>query len=337
MISNTHDLGKLVKQSLTVFYEKDKKSFSATLSPGKYLFECWGAEGSHNLTEGGKGAYCSGEILISRSLTFYLFPGESGKTYGDHTFNGGGSGKFNASNEIWSNIEGIAKCGSGGGASDIRLIDGDWNDTRSLKSRIIVAAGGGGYVNYNAGNGDNEVPGSSGGNLTSLNGSYSQCIQCDSSEATEIKLAEGATQSKGGISVTSQGGLGYGGDSENNIGGGGGGGYFGGAGGSHAFHRYGSGSGGSSFISGYPGCHAFPSPTSEETSPTQNIHYSGLYFTNSQMKSGDYSFLSPSGTTENGHSGVGYIRITAIYLLIQTKYSSIWKAPLSFLFISIYK
>ena len=35
---------------------------------------------------------------------------------------------------------------TGGGATDIRLASGNWNDFNSLKSRIMVAAGGGGNV-----------------------------------------------------------------------------------------------------------------------------------------------------------------------------------------------
>ena len=44
---------------------------SITLSPGKYKFECWGAQGGTGLTngeklyEGGKGAYTSGIILLN--------------------------------------------------------------------------------------------------------------------------------------------------------------------------------------------------------------------------------------------------------------------------------
>src|SRR5690606_21349938 len=34
--------------------------------------------------------------------------------------------------------------GGGGGATDIRLVSGAWNNTASLRSRIMVAAGGSG-------------------------------------------------------------------------------------------------------------------------------------------------------------------------------------------------
>ena len=119
--------------------------------------------------------------------------------------------------------------------------------------------------------------------------------------------------------------MGYGGNSAGLIAGGGGGGYFGGSGSYGVIHRNGSGAGGSSFISGYNGCYAFSSPSSDKTSPNQNIHYSGLYFTNSQMHSGDESFHSPNGSIEQGHLGDGFIRITII-----TKYPTKQYQKLSF-------
>ena len=46
-------------------------------------------------------------------------------------FNGGGN-------------YGSGNAGSGGGATDFRLVSGAWNDDLSLDSRLMVAAGGGG-------------------------------------------------------------------------------------------------------------------------------------------------------------------------------------------------
>ena len=57
MIANTKGAGTLTLQTYSVTYVQGQK-YSATLNPGKYLIECWGASGSHNLTkEGGNGAY----------------------------------------------------------------------------------------------------------------------------------------------------------------------------------------------------------------------------------------------------------------------------------------
>ncbi|MGX4438155.1 glycine-rich protein, partial [Clostridioides difficile] len=52
----------------------------------------------------------------------------SSNKYEEFTFNGGGLGVNSG----------------GGGATDIRLVNGDWNNEQGLLSRIIVAGGGGG-------------------------------------------------------------------------------------------------------------------------------------------------------------------------------------------------
>ena len=64
-------------------------------------------------------------IRIEKPTTFYLYIGKKGAGSLDGTFGGGGNGDV-----------------VGGGASDIRLLEG--NTIEELKTRIIVAAGGGG-------------------------------------------------------------------------------------------------------------------------------------------------------------------------------------------------
>ena len=128
------------------------KSEKITLSPGIYLFECWGAQGhSENDPQyGGRGAYVKGILKNKRIRNFYLFVGEYGKSGSqDYVFNGGGAGDR-----------------SGGGASDIRLTDGSWDDFDSLKSRIIVAAGGGGP--------DSGEKGGPGGTINGISSSHGQ-------------------------------------------------------------------------------------------------------------------------------------------------------------------
>ena len=49
-------------------------------------------------------------------------------------YNGGGLGTWDHSDD--------EAAGAGGGATDVRLISGEWNNFESLKSRIMVAAGG---------------------------------------------------------------------------------------------------------------------------------------------------------------------------------------------------
>ena len=95
------------------------------LEKGVYRFECWGAQGAYT---GGKGAYTKGDIRVKKRRNFYLYTGREGQNdNAAGSFNGGGPGQRN-----------------GGGASDIRLVSGAWDNFESLKSRIMVAAGGGG-------------------------------------------------------------------------------------------------------------------------------------------------------------------------------------------------
>ncbi|HDF2938391.1 TPA: hypothetical protein PC515_000045 [Clostridioides difficile] len=94
-----------------------------TLKAGKYKLECWGA---HGKVWGGdsqsSGGYSYGELTLKKETTLYVYTGATGSSnkYEKFTFNGGG------------------------GATDIRLVNGDWNNEQGLLSRIIVAGGGGG-------------------------------------------------------------------------------------------------------------------------------------------------------------------------------------------------
>ncbi|EGT4849678.1 TPA: glycine rich domain-containing protein [Clostridioides difficile] len=101
-----------------------------TLKAGKYKLECWGA---HGKVWGGdsqsSGGYSYGELTLKKETTLYVYTGATGSSnkYEKFTFNGGGLGVNNG----------------GGGATDIRLVNGDWNNEQGLLSRIIVAGGGG--------------------------------------------------------------------------------------------------------------------------------------------------------------------------------------------------
>ncbi|HBE8777360.1 TPA: hypothetical protein KM469_003572 [Clostridioides difficile] len=115
---------------------------NVTLKPGRYKFECWGARGGASGTPFesgfyyGYGGYCSGELTLKKETTLYLYVGLDGRK--GYPFNGGGY---------------AASC-SGGGATDIRLVGGTWDNEQSLLSRIIVAGGGGGcYDAYDGGGG----------------------------------------------------------------------------------------------------------------------------------------------------------------------------------------
>ena len=287
------------------------QTFTAPISTS-YKIECWGASGGNgyegyndgnqikyeNTVYGGKGGYCSGKVTFSSGLNVYVYVGQSGEGINQvQTFNGGGiGGKLTTSR-------------SGGGGTDIRLINGTWINFNSLKSRILVAAGGGGSQHY--------IEGSAGGDAGGLqgqNGDFSS-----RSSIGSYNVAIGATQTSGGHNGAAIGhaGLdgtwGIGGNHDNeNYGGGGGGGYYGGGGGSHKAGLVGSGAGGSSFISGYPGCDAISESSTEDNiiHTGQPNHYSSYVFTNPVMIDGGSTMPSPSGGTETGHSGNGYCIIT---------------------------
>ncbi|MDS6234823.1 glycine rich domain-containing protein [Clostridioides difficile] len=121
------------------------------LPPGKYLIECWGAAGGggssiadSNLRS--KGGYSKGELTLKKETTLHIYTGEKGSNYSP--FNGGGRAMMH---ERLSNGE-ILYC-NGGGATDIRLVEGNWDNEQSLLSRIIVA-GGGGRNNFETKGGD---------------------------------------------------------------------------------------------------------------------------------------------------------------------------------------
>ncbi|MCI8620837.1 MAG: hypothetical protein HFJ50_03370 [Clostridia bacterium] len=101
---------------------------------GYYQMECWGAKGGSASGAGGNGAYTSGNIYLEKGEKLYIYVGQEGGNLQTLTFNGGGSGGT------------MYSCRSGGGATDIRLEKGEWNNFESLKSRIMVASGGGGSV-----------------------------------------------------------------------------------------------------------------------------------------------------------------------------------------------
>ena len=117
-------------------YTGDSQVFTVPAA-GDYRIECGGASGYYN---SGKGVYTSGILNLQKNEQLHVYTGEGNKVHGI-AFNGGGSGYY----------------GSGGGATDIRLQDGTWDDFDSLKSRIMIAAGGGGHggqgASYEGGNG----------------------------------------------------------------------------------------------------------------------------------------------------------------------------------------
>ena len=279
---------------------------------GDYMIECWGAQGSNMLDKvGGKGGYCKGTIKLP-NRTIYIFVGAQSGGFG-----GGGVTTDSERDHHYGN--------DGGGATDIRLVKGDtYKDFISLKSRIIVAAGGGGANHRNTvgedpqwGQGD----GGYGGGLKGGDGLRDDnTITWNSANLQYICLCYGANQTTGGKRlrsyINSSGKF----DSFNNVPQysgkfgysatapatfvqtGGGGGYYAGGSGLHV-----GGSGGSSFISGYSGCDAISESSTEQAivHTGQPNHYSGLVFTDTQMIDGAHAMPSPNGSSETGHSGDG--------------------------------
>lgn len=287
---------------------------------GYYNIQLWGASGGIS-TGGfptdtpGKGAYTEGVLNLLKDEKIYVYVGEQGTNGAgtiSSTYNGGGGDTTtNASNCPGSGT-------SGGGATDIRLISGSWDNSLSLVSRIMVAAGAGGSGGFGLG--------SDGGTLTSFTGTYSSSGNphghSNQSAASQISAGISDNKSASNTSGTpnSDGLFGIGGQGAGAgcSGAGGGGGYYGGAG----AYNMGAGSGGSSYISGHTGCVAITSSTDITaksgctTGTTDNscsIHYSLKKFTDTVMKAGNESMPTHDGeSTMIGNTGNGYAKITYV-------------------------
>ncbi|EAY03377.1 hypothetical protein TVAG_489210 [Trichomonas vaginalis G3] len=205
-----------------------------------------------------------------------------------------------------------------GGATDIRLKDGDYYDFDSLKSRIMVAASGG-SLEWQL-----STPSPAGG----LSSNYSiTSFKEEGSPLLPIKIF-GANQTHPGFSndirvLSGKFGIpGYTTNATQDWGGTGGNGYYAGA----STLIAGGSTGGSSFISGHLGCDAISNESSsfEDIHHTgQPIHYSNLSFFNTQMIDGkgktplpwvhfkprDYEYEE---FYETGRSGNGFVRITVL-------------------------
>ena len=295
-------------------YEKQEPYEFIVPADGKYKIELWGSSGGNSSSsdaQGGKGAYTKGEIELIQGTKLYFYIGQAGQYNNFISFNGGGRGSLNYS-------------GSGGGATDVRLVKSSWNDATSLRSRIMVAGAGGG-AGHNYGNGYGNSTGGNAGGLTGSSGQNSK----DNIISSTNSHAGGGTQISGGIAggyngypAPTAGGFGYGGDenASSYFGGAGGSGYYGGGAGGTSNSSISSGGGGSSYISGHLGCVAVTSASS--TTPKSgcsngtidrecSYHYSDKIFTETVMYSGGESMPNPTGTgNEIGHTGNGYAKIT---------------------------
>ena len=279
-----------------------------SLEPGKYLFECWGAEGGtwNSETYDGRGAYTRGIIRLKELTKLYIYVGEKGSTVTGkalnlpQTFNGGGIGGLSSYTGVYSHYG-----SSGGGATDIRTKNGAWDNEESLNSRIMVASGGGGSTSNGPPDGY-PCRGGYGGTVEGGPGVYAGT----SSDIGDALGGNQETGGRGGLKVKGQsnefckgtaGSKGKGGNYGNCFSGsGGGGGYYGGGGSGVVSGSHQCGAGGSSYISG-------------------NILFGGskrdwkdLKFIISHAFGGNEMFLSPFGLRVIGNAGNGYARITQL-------------------------
>jgi len=311
-------------------YTGGPQEFTAP-ADGTYQIELWGASGGNKGPYlGGKGAYTSGYISLKKNQKLYVYVGGSGEKEDTPGYNGGGS--IASGSEPYGSI--------GGGATDVRLVDGTWDNFNSLKSRIMVAAGGGGanYRNvtseeesklYGSGNG-----GSAGG-LVGYDGE-SEAFQAPHGESYKSAnfhaIGGGGTQVLGGtkkgynnslelISSAITGGFGFGTNQEQSAGGGG---WYTGSQSSS-----GGAGGGSSYISGHLGCQAVnQNSASNSISHKASSEYDSYVFSNTVMIDGEgYVWDSTTKPTQKrsmpnngvtsidgGNVGDGFARITYLGL-----------------------
>lgn len=207
---------------------------SVVLPPGKYKFECFGACGGnyYDFVQCAKGGYTAGSLILKENTTLHVYVGQSGYCKGVNGietcrsgFNGaGGITTYKSTSDGYYSL-------AGGGATDIRLIGGNWDNLQSLLSRIIVAGGGGGGGSGNSHDSIGHGGGTKGKDGISIANKY---------------FAGGGSQFQGGLTFNSlyNGSFGVSGAGDGISGVGGGGGWYCGAGSFYAEF----GGGGSGYI-----------------------------------------------------------------------------------------
>ena len=266
---------------------------------GYYYIELGGAQGGtgwKNSTAHNKGAKTSGYIYLEKGEILYIYVGEKGSDTNEdcsntnYYFNGGGISK--------SAKSGICG-GSGGGATDIRLVSGEWDNASSLISRIMIASGGAGMMSASW---YNYAQGGTLHGVESINANYQVYY---GKVATQISGGKAPTKNSSAQSNGTAGSFGKGGYGGANAttatyggGGGGGSGYYGGSGGSGLDNGSTAGASGSSYISGYAGVNSIEESTTI-THTNQTLHYSGKYFIGGKMLEGQ-------------NEGNGYAKITYV-------------------------
>lgn len=268
---------------------------SITLPKGTYKLECWGAQGGSRGTNsgaGGKGGYSTGILTLTADTILYLSAGGQGvssttSTTGDSAgWNGGGGAQYYG--------------GGGGGASDVRI------GQDSLYARVIVAGGGGGAQGRNSST--YAANGGAGGGTSGQYGGYMGTQPSGTNTVTNGGPPGTATSAGTAVNTTygnTSGSFGIGGNGGLNstttcgTGAGGGGWYGGGTG----QYRYSGGGGGSGYV--------YTSSTASQYPSGCQLN-SSYYLTSASTILGINSFTAPNGTSETGHAGAGYVRITIL-------------------------
>ena len=262
---------------------------SVTLTAGTYKLEVWGAQGGYrsSASYGGKGGYATGILTVTSEATIYVFVGGAGNTgsLSGSIYTGG----YNGGGYRY-------QYPGGGGATDMRI------GYDSLYARVIVAGGGGS-------DGASSYGGGYGGGTSGARGSGGCCDTYCGYGGTGTGTSSGTTIATQGVTNSqdsSPAGFGFGGFGvyrSSGYGGAGGGGWYGGQGvypDGSVDDDYGGGGG-----SGY----VYTSATASSY-PSGCLLDSSHYLTSASTVAGNASMPSPEGSTETGHSGNGYARIT---------------------------
>jgi hypothetical protein len=199
--------------------------YESEFPPGNYNFNVYGGGAGNNINGyDSPGGFSTGVLVLKQKTRLYFYVGARGvcsstaSSQTDAVFGGGGSG-FNGY---------TCRSCSGGGASDIRVIQ------NTLNHRIIVAGGAGGSGNY-IGESNEYMFGGKGGGISGTKGE-------DYSNGNCIGGSPG-TQTSAGTSYYQVGIFGYGGNRTSANGCGGGGGWYGGGTGGDGCSAGGGGSG----------------------------------------------------------------------------------------------
>ena len=296
------------------------------MRPGKYLFKLWGAQGGDGKyfesptirkDSGGKGAYAEGILNIYSFSTMYLYIGGKGEThssiekgsFGRGGYNGGGTGAADPNDNTFPESS-----AGGGGATDIRLKHHSIGELDSLKSRIAVAAGGGGatstdsYCTFDL-NPNNPILCSYLRNECYMGGHAGALFGYTFNDVTPYPTQTSGLFGKGGNGVSIS--YNFGGSI-----GGSGGGFYGAPTLTSSdipqnVQYVVGGSGGSSYISGFKGCNSVKEYPKDDVEPSGSpIHYSNMVFQDPILKSGLDTFFNQYHEEETGHSGSGSIIIT---------------------------